>query len=156
MAYGLWDAFFLPNLPGFLDGDQVSQAARLCDTMTRFLQSEACLKWVEMAIIINYTWGYTKLFGNVIEALEAAEEGATSHWPSFRLYSVVRRQFFADYAYVIYLTGPSLEEVMLPDGFGTRTMAAQLLSLGNKWAYLYNRQKTLVLRLRQEAYVLQS
>ena len=112
--------------------------------MTSFLQSEECLKWVEMAIIINYAWGYVKLISNVMKALDAAKEGVTSSLPIFRSYSTVRKQFFADYAYVIFLTGPKDEskmELAMPKGFKTRTMAARLLLLGQQWAHLYERYR---------------
>jgi hypothetical protein len=80
--------------------------------MASFLQPEERLKWVEMALIMNYAWGYVKLLSNVMKGLDAAEEGITSALPVFRSYSTVRKQFFADYAYVIYLTCPKDESKM--------------------------------------------
>ena len=139
MAYGLWNAFFLRTLPEFLDGNDVVEASRLCDKMTEFLSSESCLTWIEMAIIINYDGGYVKLFDNVTRALKAAGKGTTNSLPAFRLYSIARKQFFADYAYVISQTGPTSEgEWTMPDGFRARPLAVRLLSLGQRWAHLYN------------------
>ena len=43
---------------------------------------------------------------------------------------MARKQFLADYAYVIYLTGRVDEELTMPEGFNTRTSAVNLLSLG--------------------------
>ncbi|KAE8384484.1 hypothetical protein BDV23DRAFT_189187 [Aspergillus alliaceus] len=53
MTYGLWNAFFLTTLPHCLDEDDLSQVSVLCNTLTDFILSGRCLRWVEMAIIIN-------------------------------------------------------------------------------------------------------
>jgi hypothetical protein len=139
MAYGLWNAFFLEELPQSLDDDEMIAASRLCDKLTEFLLSGRCLKWIEMAIIINYAPGYTKLYENAVEALDAAYAGISSPLPSFRRFSIARTQFFTDYTYVLSLTGPSWEGAPLPvpEGFDTRRVAAQLLSLGKQWTHLY-------------------
>jgi hypothetical protein len=139
MAYGLWNAFFLEELPQSLDDDEIIAASRLCDKLTEFLLSGRCLKWIEMAIIINYAPGYTKLYENAVEALDAAYAGISSPLPSFRRFSIARTQFFTDYTYVLSLTGPSWEGAPLPvpEGFDTRRVAAQLLSLGKQWTHLY-------------------
>lgn len=143
MTYGLWNAFFLKELPPSLDADQVLAASRLCDKLTDFLISGRCLKWIETAIIINYSCGYTELLKNAMEALHASYAGISSPIPSFRRFSLARTQFFTDYAYVISLTGPAgpWEEkpISVPHDFGTRQVAAQLLSLGNQWTHLYRR-----------------
>src|SRR5205814_7694508 len=60
--------------------------------------------------------------------------------PAFRSYSIARKQVFVDYAYVIYLTGPAAKyegKLTMPDGFQARPLAARLLSLGRRWAHLY-------------------
>jgi hypothetical protein len=141
MAYGLWNAFFLEELPQSLDDDEMIAASRLCDKLTEFLLSGRCLKWIEMAIIINYAPGYVQLYENAVEALDAAYDGLPSPLPSFRRFSIARIQFFTDYTYVLSLTGPtgSWEEFLLPvpEGFDTRRVAAQLLALGEQWTHLY-------------------
>jgi len=140
MAYGLWNALCLSSLLEFLDEDQVAQATRLCNTMTIFLESGECLKWVEMAIIVNYPWGCKKLSANVVKALDAAEQSITSPLPAFRVYSPARKRFFADYAYVIYRTGPwdKRKGVTLKQMDLIRVQwLAKLVSLAQQWAHLY-------------------
>jgi hypothetical protein len=55
----------------------------------------------QLLTITNRAWEYTKLFSDVIKALDAVEEGVRSDLPAFRSYSIARKQFFADYAYVL-------------------------------------------------------
>lgn len=80
------------------------------------------------------------MFGNVIKAQGAAKEGLKSSFPAFPAYTIARKQFFADLAYAIYLTGPTDEsgEVTMPEGFETRPLATRILSVGQQWAHLYN------------------
>lgn len=143
MAYGLWNAFFLEKLPQSLDADEIIAASRLCDKLTEFLLSGRCLQWIEMAIIINYAFGFIKLHENAMEALDAAREGISSPLPSFRRFSIARTQFFTDYTYVLSLTGPTEtwqnDPLSMPEGFNTRQVSVQLLSLGKQWAHLYER-----------------
>jgi hypothetical protein len=104
-----------------------------------------------MAIIINYTGGFVNLVENVIRALRAAEKGITHSLLTFRSYSIARKHFFADYAYVICLTGPTgghRGELTMPDDFGACQVAARLLSLAEKWAYLYRKRFTVSFRNR--------
>jgi hypothetical protein len=153
MAYALWGAFYLEHLPEHLDNDDLQQVSTLCTQLTQFLLSEPCLRWVELAIIINYSWGYVNLFNNVMAALRAAEAAVkprVSHgqkdkenFRAFQVFSVVRLEFFADFAYVISCTGPASRgkslAMVIPDGFGSRPVAMSLMRLGNKWARLYER-----------------
>jgi hypothetical protein len=81
-----------------------------------------------MTIIVNYPWGYRNLSTNVVKALDASEQGITSPLPAFRVYSLARKRFFADYAYVIYRTGPWDETkgvALKPDGFDARMLELQ-------------------------------
>ncbi|KAL4963149.1 uncharacterized protein BDV14DRAFT_202189 [Aspergillus stella-maris] len=143
MAYALWGAFFLQTLPDCLDDEDLEQASALCNQLTDFLLSGRCLKWIEMAIIINYDGEFTNLFSNAIKAFMAATESLKStkrcnSLPAFRTFSLARRQFFADYAYVIACTGPVDRRVMaVPDGFESRPLATALMRLGRKWTHLY-------------------
>lgn len=144
MAYGLWGAFFLEKLHEDLDEEDLEQASMLCNRLSLFLQSNKCLKWIEMAIIINYDGGFANLFENAVRAQKASEKMLNSSnsnetYSFLRDYSIITSQSFADYAYVIHATGPgSLErDVDMPDGFEGRPMAAELLSLGQKWNHLY-------------------
>ncbi|KAL3441365.1 hypothetical protein BJX65DRAFT_255230 [Aspergillus insuetus] len=153
MAYALWGALYLEHLPEHLDNDDLQQASTLCTQLTQFLLSESCLRWVELAIIINYSWGYVNLFNNVMAALRAAEAAVKprvlygqeekENLHAFQVFSVVRLEFFADFAYVISCTGPASRgksmAMIIPDGFGNRPTAMSLMGLGNKWAHLYER-----------------
>ncbi|KAL4952499.1 hypothetical protein BDW69DRAFT_200710 [Aspergillus filifer] len=142
MAYALWGAFFLRTLPDCLDDEDLEQASALCNQLTEFLLSGRCLVWIEMAIIINYDGEFINLFANAIKAFMAATECLDSKSrcnfpPAFRTFSVARKQFFADYAYVIACTGPADRRVMaVPDGFNSRPLATALMKLGRRWAHL--------------------
>ena len=141
MAYGLWNAFFLKALPSSLDADEIAAASRLCDKLSEFLLSGRCLKWIEMAIIINYVHGYVDLYDNAVEAFYAAQDGISSPLWSFRRFSIARAQVFTDYMYVLSLTGPTDDweghPLPIPEGFDMRPVATQLLSLGEQWKHLY-------------------
>ncbi|KAL4790954.1 hypothetical protein BDV19DRAFT_316648 [Aspergillus venezuelensis] len=145
MAYALWGAFFLQALPDYLDDEDLGQASALCNQLTDFLLSGRCFKWIEMAIIINYDGGFINLFGNAITAFMAATESLKStnrcdSLPAFRTFSLARKQFFADYAYVIACTGPVDRRVMaVPNGFESRPLATALMKLGRKWTHLYTK-----------------
>ncbi|KAL3424962.1 NACHTdomain protein [Phlyctema vagabunda] len=150
MAYGLWNAFFLEELPASLDAEEIMAASALCDKLTTFLISGRCLKWIESAIIINYGFGYCKLYDNVLRALDSAQIGTSSQIPSFRAYSLAREQFFADYAYVIASTGRRdhryEDHPLVPEGFNSRRVALQLLSLGIKWSHLVEMSQLFIQR----------
>ncbi|KAL4786488.1 hypothetical protein BJX76DRAFT_355037 [Aspergillus varians] len=141
MAYALWGAFFLQDLPAGLDDNDLEQASVLCSQLTEFLVSGRCLGWVEMAIIINYRWGYVNLFENVAAGLTAATTailGKEHNLPAFQAFSVARKQFFADYAYVISCTGPADRALLpVPEGFDSRPLARDLMKLGRLWTSLY-------------------
>lgn len=147
MAYGLWSAFFLNTLPTCLNNDDLTQSSILCDRLTDFLLSGRCLTWVETAIIINFEGGYVTLFENVLRALSAARgslritegESRSRFLPAFQSFSVARKSFFADYAYVISRTGPTWDhEMAMPKGFEGRSLANSLMRLGQRWKHLYD------------------
>lgn len=62
MVYGLWGAFYLRDLPRGLDDDDLERASMLCDRLVQFIQTGICLKWIEIAIIINYHGRFVNLF----------------------------------------------------------------------------------------------
>jgi nucleoside phosphorylase len=145
MAYGLWGAFFLEELPTILDEEDLEQASMLCNRLALFLQSGRCLKWIEMAIIINYAGRFVNLYDNVNRALQASKRMLSNSnsyetYPFLRKYSMVISEFFVDYAYVICTTGPHGPEegMVMPDGFESRPLAAELLSLGRNWQHIYS------------------
>jgi len=142
MAYGLWDAFFLSSLPSRLNNEEIEEASRLCNIMSNFLQSNDCLIWIEMAIIGNYFGNWVDLLLNSLKARQAGCAGLESNTPAFQSFSTLRREFFDDYSYVLYLTGPQpvdqtyRESCKKPDGFEHRPMAMKILALGNRWKSL--------------------
>ncbi|RDW93375.1 uncharacterized protein DSM5745_00697 [Aspergillus mulundensis] len=144
MAYALWDAFFLRDLPAGLDESDLESASVLMNELTDFLLSsrEHCLKWIEIATIINYEGGFKKLYGNVCATLMAAQEsldkrGGQRSLPAYKDFAVARMQFFSDYAYVISTTGPADRlQRTAPDGFDNRPLALDLMRIGRRWAHL--------------------
>ena len=54
MAYALWGALKLETLPSQLDDDESLHVTQMCDQLIRFLTSDQCLTWIEMAVLINY------------------------------------------------------------------------------------------------------
>lgn len=145
MAYALWGSFFLEDLPECLDADDKEHASLLCNKLTDFLLSGRCLRWVEIAIIVNYRWGYVNLFDNALKALQAAEKSmsSTCALPAFQVFSAARMDFFADYLYVISCTGPAYKQKLpVPKGFEGRPLAGALMRLGNSWAHLYTNKLT--------------
>lgn len=140
MAYALWGSFFLEGLPECLDDDDKEHASLLCNKLTDFLLSGQCLRWVEIAIIVNYQWGFVNLFDNAVKALQAAKSSmsCTCALPAFQAFSAARMDFFTDYSYVISCTGPADEQKLpVPRGFDRRPLAGALMRLGNSWAHLY-------------------
>ncbi|KAL5343898.1 hypothetical protein BJX70DRAFT_393317 [Aspergillus crustosus] len=146
MAYALWGAFFLRSLPEVLDEDDEAQASTLCSDLTDFLLSGRCLKWIEMAIIINYEGGFTNLFYNAMTGHTAAVESLTFAdrssltrvIPSFRTFSSARKHFFADYAHAIACTGPTgTGQLPTLEGTDRGPLANDLMRLGKTWAHLY-------------------
>ncbi|KAF8854808.1 hypothetical protein BDZ45DRAFT_596539, partial [Acephala macrosclerotiorum] len=142
MAYGLWDAFFVQRLPETLDTRDLDEVTRLCDIMSSFMKSDDCLVWIEMAMLINYRGGYQMLLDNALKAWKHAIQGTKSTFAAFKAYSLLRVQFFWDYSFVLYLTGPrppggldgDLHHV--PDGFDNREISSKILALGLKWQHL--------------------
>jgi hypothetical protein len=61
MAYGLWNAFKLPELPVGLSLEEITELENLSGRLTEFLQSDKVLRWFEMATIINYSGDYHQL-----------------------------------------------------------------------------------------------
>lgn len=147
MAYALWGAFKLAELPTCLDDDESAQITDLCSQLVHFLSTDQCLNWIEMAVIINYASAHPLLLDNVEDALAASCEPPTSNHPSFAAFRQVRRVFFTDYGYVICRTGP--EQCLLgpggerrshnaPPGFHERPLAQKLLQIGLRYSNLYD------------------
>ena len=147
MAYALWSAFKLAELPTRLDDEESFQITELCSQLIHFLSSDQCLTWIEMAVLINYAGGYSLLLNNVEDALAASSELPASSHSSFEAFRQARRVFFTDYAYVICRTGP--DQCLLgpeseerahnaPAGFYERPLARKLLQIGRRYSNLHD------------------
>ncbi len=138
MAYGLWNTLHLIRLPTDLDEHEVEEASRLLQEITKFINSEQCLRWVETAIIINYVGKWSKLLLNAETGLSIAREnGDFTNIPAFQTYQNARRNFLADFVFVLQTTGPDRYYLksppQIPDGFHTRPLAANILAIGQRW-----------------------
>ena len=149
MAYALWGAFKLAELPTGLDNEESIQITKLCSQLIHFLSSDQCLTWIEMAVLINYSGGYSLLLSNVEDALAASFEPPASTNSSFEAFRQARRVFFTDYAYVIRSTGPDVclsgpdEQRRAhnpPVGFYERPLAHKLLQIGRRYSNLHQEE----------------
>lgn len=139
IAYGLWNAFMLRSLPADLDDDELNHLTDLCEQLIEYINTPKCLRWVEIAIIVNYANGSMTLW-KMAEAALAAASGPSSTLVPFEQFRRARQIFFADYAYALRLTGPGfadMEAPTAPDGFHKRRVAQQMLFLGKKWEALH-------------------
>lgn len=144
MANGLWDAFRVRALHGDLDEEEVEHVTELCDELTDYIISDKCLRWVEMAIIINYVGNFKLLLKNAENVLGTVEGPPSAH-PAYERYRLARKVFFNDYAYVLRLTGPRLDDLdaaianqpAKPIGFDDRPISVQVLALGKQWEWLH-------------------
>ncbi|MCJ1312013.1 hypothetical protein MMC25_005687 [Agyrium rufum] len=153
MAYALWAVLKLPQLPNDLDEEELAQVETHCNQLIRFLSTEQCLTWIEMAVEINYGSGYPHLLANVAQAL-AANKGPVSHTcPSFEAFRRVRQTFLTDYAYVILRTAPQgclwldrdhpvRRAESAPAGFDDRIVARRILEIGSQHAKAFSISST--------------
>ena len=108
------DAFRVRALHGDLDEEEVERVTELCDELTDYIISE-----------------------NVLGAIE----GPPRTHPAYERYRLARKAFFNDYAYVLRLTGPRLDDLHAaianqpakPIGFDDRPISVQVLALGKQW-----------------------
>ena len=143
MAYGLWAALRLTSLPEDLGVQESIEATTLLQQMVDFIDPNAqhCLRWVETAIITNYAAKCGQLLDNAIEGFEiGASHCLITTSKDFEAYHRARKVFFADYVYVLRMTGPedcSNKDNPLPQGFEKRPLAVKILEIGTKWQYLH-------------------
>jgi len=129
----------LRSLPADLDSDELNHPTGLCEQLIEYINTPKCLHWVEIAIIVNYADGSMQLC-EMAKAVLAAVSGPSSTLVPFEQFRRARQIFFADYAYVLRLTGPGfadMEAPTMPDGFHERRVAQQMLFLGKKWEALH-------------------
>lgn len=152
MAYALWGAFKLAELPTRFDDEESLQITDLCSQLIHFLSSDQCLTWIEMAVLINYAGGYSLLLENVEDALAASSEPLASTHSSFEAFRQARRVFFMDYAYVICQTGPDQclsgaederQAHNAPVGFYERPLARKLLQIGRRYSNLHDEVRSM-------------
>ena len=86
MAYALWGAFKLTEIPVMLAEEETSRLVELCDSLTKFLSGDLCLTWVEMAILINYAGSYPQLLENVDAAIVTSSEPTQNSHQSFEAF----------------------------------------------------------------------
>ena len=143
MAYALWGAFKLAELPTGLDNEESIEVTKICSQLIHFLSSDQCLTWIEMAVLINYAGGHHQLLDNVEDALAASTTPLPSTDSSFEDFRQARRVFFTDYAHVICRTGPDhclsgpdgkRREHNAPEGFSERPLAQKLLQIGRQYS----------------------
>lgn len=152
MVYALWGAFHLSDLSADdLDDEESIHLEELCRQLTRFLSSDQCLTWIEMAILINYAGGFPQLLENVELAIAASLREPLEGHPRPRAFQVFRNArlvFFTDFAHVIRQTAPedcllaaprddrsSLEESP-PAGFDGRPLAQKIRQIGRRYSDL--------------------
>jgi hypothetical protein len=107
IVYGLWDAVALAILPDGLDNEEITMAQLLCERLIQFLTTDACLVWVESAIIINYSGSWPDLLENAQKVLEVLMSSQVSNHQFFERYSQTRWDFFWHFAKVLAATGPT-------------------------------------------------
>ena len=144
MAYGLWGMLKQPSLPDDLDTKEIVTASELLQKADQYTKEDSlqCLRWVELAIIINYAGNWVQLLENAEEALAIdANVGQPSRFSFFEEYRNSRRTFLRDYCYVLQVTGPGyfqrLSNDSMPDRFCSRSLAVRMLEIGLKWQYLH-------------------
>ncbi|KAI1455802.1 hypothetical protein F4805DRAFT_468530 [Annulohypoxylon moriforme] len=137
-------ALHLSTFPPIEDPQEASEAAVLLQTLTEFIETSKCLRWIECAIIINYKGKFPHLLYNAVDGWKAAKKGvedrgAFAPWLAF---SEARVRFFRNYALVLATTGLGREsapreilDARLEDIMDDE-LAHAILLLGLRWRKL--------------------
>jgi hypothetical protein len=139
MAYGIWGALKLSELEVKLYPEEISELTSLVRDLSTFITSNKCLKWVEMAIIINYSAEYYHLLLNATEALNATLKTNTNGMTVWEEFQKARIHFLFNFVYILNRTGPPLPESFRtntptkPTGFDDDSLARAILNIGNTW-----------------------
>ncbi|KAI1413142.1 hypothetical protein F5Y13DRAFT_31543 [Hypoxylon sp. FL1857] len=142
MAYGLWSALKLSEFPDIQDVQEAHEAEILLQKVTDFISTPACLRWIEIAIIINYKGKFPHLLYNAVNAWKAAKKTEDHPFAPYLAFSKARVRFFRNYAYVLATTGVGREstpwEILdtAQDEFQQDYSAQALLRLGRRWRRL--------------------
>ncbi|KAI0882326.1 uncharacterized protein GGS22DRAFT_170690 [Annulohypoxylon maeteangense] len=142
MAYGLWSALHLSTFPTIDDAVEASEAEALLHTLTEFISTPKCLRWVECAIIINYRGRFPHLLYNAVDGWEAARRVEGHGFAPWLAFSEARVRFFRNYALVLATTGVGREstpreilETRLEEVMGDE-LAHAICYLGLRWRKL--------------------
>ena len=144
-----------------LDIDELNHLTCLCERLIEYMTTLKCLCRVEITIIVNYADRSIQPY-KMADAVLAAIYRPSSTLVPFEQFRRAKQKFFADYAYVLRVTGPGFadtEAPAVPDGFHERHVAQQILFLGKKWEALHrtpafateSTQSDYPLRLRNRA-----
>jgi len=139
MAYGIWGALKLSEFEVRFSSDERLEVASILDKLSNFITSTKCLTWIETAIIVNYSAGYSHLLLNATEAFGAAKRTDTNGVTIWEDYQRIRLHFLSTYVYVLGLTGPPLLGNVVnykrykPTDFASDPLAREILTLGKHW-----------------------
>jgi hypothetical protein len=139
MTYGIWGALKLSQFESKVLPEEISELTFIVHKLSNFITSTECLRWIETAIIINYSAGYYHLLQNATEAFEAALHADTHGVPVWNEYQDARLRFLSTYVYVLGLTGPTLLSYRFDykhfqsNVFDCDPLAREILKLGKLW-----------------------
>ena len=141
MAYGIWGALKLSEFEAEPLPEEIPELTSIIRELCKFITSTRCLRWIETAIIVNYSAGYYHLLLNATDALKATATSSpnTKGMDIWNEYQETRFEFLSNFAYVLELTGPPPEDLVFrskpikPSGFDNDPLALEILKLGDTW-----------------------
>ncbi|EAW17002.1 ATP-binding protein [Aspergillus fischeri NRRL 181] len=106
-----------------LCSDELSKEDMMIQQLTEFLTSGKCLRWFEIATIINFAGNFSKLLDNVLGALtklsnKLSKDGCNS--PALAAFNEHRVAFFKYWKYVLLKTTPWDPNRQKPKNAGNR------------------------------------
>jgi hypothetical protein len=140
MSYGIWGALKLSELETQVRPEELAELTTLVQKLSDFVRSTKCLRWIETAIIINYSGGFYHLLANAEEALEGTLTADAHEMPIGKDFQKARRRFLECYVYILQLTGwpvpwpTKLEKRTKPIGFDRDSLAQEILKLGHAYS----------------------
>jgi hypothetical protein len=142
MAYGLWNALHLVDLDVSDDAQEVAEVAHMLKRLSRFISSRACLRWIEIAIIINYEGRFPHLLSNAIRGWESGRSAKNHTFEPYAEFSRSRIRFCRNYAHVLTTTGiggggtPVDLLLHARRKFQDDALAQDIMKLGQRWRQL--------------------
>jgi hypothetical protein len=138
MAYGIWGVLKLSEFETNIPAEELPELTSTVREVTEFISSTRCLRWIEAAIIINYSARYHHLLMNAIEALDATWRSNTNEMPLWTEYQTARLRFLEFYVYILHITGPQIPwsdlKLPKPARFDEDPLACEILKLGHKYS----------------------